>query len=162
MSEYQIILLGDGSRPFRNMVWVLEDRGFTVKALGNPEAVLGAVVKKNYDLIIAKLSWEARDNLEVLRLAKTANPLTKVMLITDRLDLAFPLEAYQIDIDDYIIMPVSASEFRRRVRNCLESMAADLAPAHSFLRPVSKTKKRPYPPFGSRTHGFCGQASTKA
>jgi PleD family two-component response regulator len=141
MSAYQILLLGDGSHSFRNMVWVLEDRGFSVKALGNPEAALEALVKKNYDLIIAKLSWEARDNLEVLRRAKKANPLTKVMLITDRLDLVFPLEAYHIDIDDYIIMPVSASEFRRRVGNCLEGLVVDLVPAHSFFRPVSKAKK---------------------
>ncbi len=131
MYEYQILLLGDGSHPFRTMAWVLEYRGFSVKALGNPEAALEALVKKNYDLIIAKLSWEQRDNLEVLRRAKKANPLTKIMLITDRLDLAFPLEAYLLDIDDYIIMPIRASEFRRRVRNCLEGLVVDLAPARS-------------------------------
>ncbi len=144
MSSYQILLLGDGTHPFRNMVWVLEDKGFSITALGNPEAALEALVKKNYDLIIAKLSWEARDNLEVLRRAKKANPLTKVMVITDRFDLAFPMEAYQIDIDDYIIMPVSSSEFRRRMRNCLEGAIVDLAPGHSFFRPVSKAKRRPY------------------
>ncbi len=144
MSLYQILLLGDDSHFFRTMVWMLEDRGFSVKLLGNPEAALEALLKKNYDLIIAKLSWEARDNLEILRLAKKANPLTKVMVITDRLDLAFPFEAYQIDIDDYIIMPVSSSEFRRRVRNCLEGAIVDLAPGHSFFRPASKAKKRPY------------------
>ena len=95
-------------------------------------------------MIIAKLSREEKDNLAVLRQAKKINPLTKVMLITDRLDLAFPLEAYNIDIDDYIIMPISAGEFWRRVENCLEGLVVDLAPAHSFSRPVSKVKERPY------------------
>jgi len=144
MSEYQILLLGDGSHPLRSMAWVLEYRGISVRAIGNPEAAQEALVKKTYDLIIAKLSWEARDNLKVLRRAKKANPLIKVMLITDRLDLAFPLEAYHMDIDDYIIMPVSASELRRRLGNCLEGLVVDLAPAHSFSRPVSKARKRPY------------------
>ena len=144
MTNYEILLLGDGSHPFRTMGWVLEYRGFSIKALRGPEAALEALVKKNYDLIIAKLSREEKDNLAVLRQAKKINPLTKVMLITDRLDLAFPLEAYNIDIDDYIIMPLSAGEFGRRVEYCLEGLVVDLAPAHSFSRPVSRVKEWPY------------------
>jgi hypothetical protein len=49
--------------------------------------------------------------------------------------LAFPLEAYNIDIDDYIIMPISGSEFWRRVKDCLEGSAVDLTPAHPYTRP---------------------------
>ena len=126
------------------MGWVLEYKGFSVKALKGPEAALEALVKKNYDLIIAKPSREERDNLAVLRQAKKLNPMTKVMLITDRLDLAFPLEAYDIDIDDYIIMPISAGEFWRRVENCLEGLVVDLVPAPSFSPSVSKIKEWPY------------------
>ena len=139
MANYEILLLGDGSHSFRTMGWVLEYKGFSVKALKSPEAALEALVKKNYDLIIAKLSREEKDNLAVLRQAKKINPLTKVMLITDRLDLAFPLEAYNIDIDDYIIMPISAGEFWRRVENCLEGLVVDLVPAPSFSRAVSQS-----------------------
>jgi DNA-binding NtrC family response regulator len=144
MTKNGILLLGDGSHPFRTMGWVLEYRDFSVKALRSPEAALEALVKKNYDLIIAKLSREEKVNLAALRQAKKINPLTKVMLITDRLDLHFPLEAYNIDIDDYIIMPISAGEFWWRIENCLEGMVVDLASAQSFSRPVSKGKKRPY------------------
>ena len=143
MANYEILLMGDGSHPFRTMAWVLEYRGFSIKALRGPEAALEALVKKNCDLIIAKLSREERDNLAVLRQAKKINPWTKVMLITERLDLAFPLEAYNIDIDDYIIMPISAGEFWRRVENCLEGLVVDLVPAPSFSQSISK-QRRPY------------------
>ena len=144
MGKYEILLLGDGSHPFRTMGWVLEYQGFSVKDLRGPEAALEALVKKNYDLIIVKLSQEEKDNLAVLRQAMKINPLTKIILISDHLDLALPLEAYTIDIDDYIIMPISASEFWRRVENCLEGSVVDLVPAYSFSRPVSKIKKWPY------------------
>lgn len=143
MAKSEILLLGDGSHSFRTMGWVLEYKGFSIKAFRGPEAALEALVKNNYDLIIAKLSREERDNLAVLRQAKKINPRTKVMLITDRLDLAFPLEAYNIDIDDYIIMPISAGEFWRRVENCLEGLVVDLVPAPSFSQSISK-KRRPY------------------
>ena len=144
MAKSEILLLGDGSHSFRTMGWVLEYQGFSIKALRGPEAALEALVKKNYALIIAKLSREERDNLAVLRQAKKINPLTKVMLITDRLDLAFPLEAYKIDIDDYLIMPISSGEFWRRVENCLEGSVVDLVPAPSFSPSISRVKNRPY------------------
>jgi DNA-binding NtrC family response regulator len=128
MDKSEILFLGDGSHPFRTMGWVLEYRGFSIKAVGGPEAALEALVKKNYDLIIAKVSRNEKDSLTALRQAKKINPLTKVMLITNSLDLAFPLEAYNIDIDDYIIMPISAGEFWRRVENCLEGLVVDLTP----------------------------------
>ncbi len=149
MNKYQILLLGDGSYPFRTMAWALEYKGFAVKALGNPEEALEALVRKNYDLIVAKFSWADRDNLEVLRRAKKANPATKIILITDRLDMAFPLEAYLIDVDDYIIMPITASEFRRRVRTCLEGAVVELARTPSHTRPLTAAAERLY---GSQAH----------
>lgn len=144
MANYEILLLGDGSHSVRTMGWVLEYKGFSIKALIGPEAALEALVQKNYDLIIAKLSREKKDDLTVLRQARKINPLTKVMLITDRLDLAFPLEAYNIDIDDYIIMPISAGEFWRRVENCLSGLLVELVPAYSFPQPVAEVKERLY------------------
>ena len=146
MNKNEILLLGDGSHPFRTMGWILEYRGFSINALRGPEAALEALVKKDYDLIIAKLSQEERDNLAVLRQAKKINPATKIMLVTDRLDLAFPLEAYNLDIDDYIIMPISASEFWRRVQDCLEGSVVDLAPAQPFLCPLPET----YPAYAEK------------
>ncbi len=141
MAKNGILLLDDGSHPFRTMGWVLEYRDFSVKALRSPEAALEALVKKNYDLIIARLSREEKDNLTVLRQAKQINPLTKIILITDSLNLAFPLEAYNIDIDDYIIMPISDGEFWRRVENCLAGLVVvDLTPEISFSQSASEEK----------------------
>ena len=108
MAKNEILLIGDGSHPFRTMCWALEYRGLSIKGVRGPEAALEALVKKNYDLIIAKISRKEKNNLAVLRQAKKINPSTKVMLITDSLDLAFPLEAYNFDINDYIIMPIRA------------------------------------------------------
>jgi PleD family two-component response regulator len=143
MAKSEILILGDGSHSFRTMGWVLEYKGFSIKALSGPGAALEALVKKNYDLIIAKISRNEKDNLTALIQAKKINPLTKVMLITNSLDLAFPLEAYNIDINDYIIMPISAGEFWRRVENCLEGLKVDLTPEDSLSQSASE-EKLPY------------------
>ena len=140
MVKSEILLLGDGSHSFRTMGRVLEYRGFSVKALRGPEASLEALVKKNYNLIIARLSREEKDNLTVLRQAKQINPLTKVILITNCRDLDFPLEAYSFDIEDYIIMPLTAGEFCRRVENVVEGLVVDLTPENSFSHAVPEEK----------------------
>ncbi len=127
------------------MGWVLEYRGFSIRAVQGPVAALEALVKKNYDLIIAKLSTKKEDNLSILRQARKINPSAKIMLVTDRLDLAFPLEAYNLDIDDYIIMPISAGEFWRRVENCLEGSVIDLTPENPFSQSVAE-EIAPYHP----------------
>ncbi len=144
MAKSEILLLGDGSQPFRTMSWVLEYGGLSIKAVRGPEAALEALVKKNYDLIIAKVSRNEKDSLTALRQAKKINPLTKVILITNSLDLAFPLEAYNIDIDDYIIMPISAGEFWRRVENCLEGLVIDLTP-EDVLSQSTREEELHYP-----------------
>ncbi len=92
MAKSEILLLGDGSHPFRTMGWVLEYKGISIKALSDPEAALEALVKKNYDLIIANVSRNEKDNLTALRQARKINPSTKIMLITNSLDVAFPLK----------------------------------------------------------------------
>ena len=141
MAKSEILFLDDGSQTFRTMGWVLEEhKGFSVKALRGPEVALEAMVKKNYDLIIAKLSRKEKDNLTVLKQAKKINPSIKIMLITNRLGLAFPLEAYDIEIDDYIIMPISAGEFWRRVENCLDDLVIDLSPESSYSQAVPEVQ----------------------
>jgi PleD family two-component response regulator len=145
MAKSEILLLGDGSHPFRTMGWVLAYKGYSIKAVKGPEAALEALVKKNYDLILAKISQNEKDSLTALKQARKINPLTKIILITDRLDLAFPLEAYEIDVDDYIIMPISAGEFWRRVENCLGGPVIDLTPVTSNSPSLVK-ERLPYNP----------------
>jgi len=140
MAKSEILLLGDGSPPLQNMGWILEYRGFSIKALRGSEAALETLVKKNYDLIIAKFLRGEKDILLVLRQAKKINPLTKIMLITNSLDLAFPLEAYDIDIDDYIIMPISAGEFWLRVETCLDGLVIDRIPENSVSQSGPEVK----------------------
>jgi len=129
MAKYEILLLGDGSHLFRTMAWVLEYKGYAVKTAISPEAALEALVKRNYDLVIAKLSMSEMDGVEVLKRAKRLNPEVKIMLVSGNHELTFPPEAYQIEVDDYLLMPISPTEMWRRVSQCLESLEiVDLVP----------------------------------
>jgi signal transduction histidine kinase len=140
MAEYEILLLGDGSHLFRTIGWVLEYKGYRVRAAASPEAAIEALVKKNFDLVIARLTTEVSDSLDVLKRAKKLNANVKVMVVSGNHDLIFPLEAYQIDIDNYVLMPVSPAELWRRVSQCLEQLV-DLKPIKTPAVPLAKTAR---------------------
>lgn len=135
MSDHEILLLGDGSHLFRTIGWVLEYKGYRVRAAASPEAALEALVKKNFDLVIAKLAGEVSDGLDVLKRAKKLNPEVKVMVVSGNQETVFPLEAYQLEIDDYILMPISPGELWRRVNRCLERVV-ELKPVKTLGRPA--------------------------
>ena len=138
MAKYEILLLGDGSHLFRTMAWVLEYKGFAVRTAIGPETALEALVKKNYDLVIAKLSMAEADGVDLLKRARRLNPEVKIMVVSGNHEVTFPREAYEIEVDDYILMPISPTELWRRVNQCLESLEiVDLVPAR--LNPVKTT-----------------------
>jgi signal transduction histidine kinase len=126
MAKHEILLIGDGSHLFRTIGWVLEYKGYTVRIAASPEAALEALVKKNYDLVIARITLEALDGLDILKRAKKLNPEVKVIILSGNHEVTLPMEAYQIEVDDYILMPVSPIELWRRVSHCLEIL--DLKP----------------------------------
>jgi DNA-binding response OmpR family regulator len=129
MAKYDILLIGDGTNLLKTIGWVLDYKGFAVKVTASPEAALEALVKKNYDLVIAKLTAGDMESLDILKRARRLNPEVKVMVVSGNNDAIFPLEAYELEVDDYLLMPVSPTELWRRVSCCLEDREVmDLQP----------------------------------
>lgn len=124
MDGYDILLVGDGSNLFWTLTWALGYKGYRVRSAAESEAALKALVKKNFDLIIVRLTQEDKDILGVLKRAKTLNPAVKIMVVNGQ-HQAFPRKAYEMDLDDYIMMPITPAELRRRVGRCLENEASE-------------------------------------
>ena len=120
MAKYEILLIGDGTKLLKTLGWALNYKGFAVKVAASPEVALDALVQRNYDLAIAKITTVEMETLEILKRAKRLNPEVKLMIISENNDAIFPLEAYQVEVDDYVLLPVSPTELWRRVSHCLE------------------------------------------
>jgi signal transduction histidine kinase len=129
MAKYDILLIGDDTRLLQTIGWVLEHKGCAVNATATPEAALEALVRKNYDLVVVQLTPDSLEGLDILKRAQRLNPGAKVMVVSGNNDAVFPMEAYRIEVDDYILMPVSPTELWRRVNHCLEGPpVVDLQP----------------------------------
>jgi two-component system sensor histidine kinase/response regulator len=129
MAKYDILLVGDGSNLLQTISWVLEYKGFSVKTAATPEAALEALVRKNYDLVLARITTAYMDGLDILKRAKRLNPEVKIMVVSGNDDSVLPLEAFELEADDYIVLPVRPTELWRRVSQCLEGREiVDLQP----------------------------------
>ncbi len=120
MARFDILLIGDGTNLLKTIGWVLEYKGYAAKMTASPEDALEALVRKNYDLVIAKVTTDDMEGLDILQRAKRLNPEVKVMVVSGNHGAILPPEAYQLDIDDYLLLPVSPTELWRRVNRCLE------------------------------------------
>jgi DNA-binding NarL/FixJ family response regulator len=129
MAKYDILLIGDGTNLLKTIAWVLDYKGFAVKVTASPEAALEAMVRKNYDLVVARLTTDDRESLDILKRARGLNPEVKIMVVSGNNQAIFPLEAYELEIDDYLLLPASPAELWRRVSYCLEDReVVDLQP----------------------------------
>ena len=129
MARHDILLIGDGTKLLKTLGWFLDYKGCAVKVTAGPEAALEAMVRKNYDLVIARLTTDNRENLDILKRARRLNPEIKIMVVSGKSDAIFPLDAYRVEVDDYLLMPVNPMELWRRVSRCLEDReVVDLQP----------------------------------
>jgi DNA-binding response OmpR family regulator len=134
MADFEILLWDDGAPIFQTLSWVLDYKGYKAAAVSIPEAAIEALATKNYDLLIAKLPLAPDHGLKVIKRAKKLNPEIRVIVVGNEGQVAFPLEAYRLRIDDYILMPCTAPELWRRVAACLGSLEKKRPESDSQLR----------------------------
>jgi signal transduction histidine kinase len=134
MAAFEILLLSDGSSLFRTLAWALESKGYGMAAVSSPEAAIESLAVKNYDLLIVKLTLEPHGGMDVVKQARKLNPETRIMVVGGDHQVAFPLDAYRLKIDDYVLMPCSPAELWRRIAGCLGSLEARPPQSDSQVR----------------------------
>jgi len=118
MEEQQILILEGRTHNFPAIKRVLEYKNYRVEQASTPEDAIEALVTRNFSLILADAD---ADGIEIIKRAKKFDPAIKGILLVDRNPCqVLPAEAFEIDIDDYLVMPCRVMEFQRRVSQCLE------------------------------------------
>jgi DNA-binding NarL/FixJ family response regulator len=130
MSGYTVLMLAEDAHLYRKLERVLEHEGCRVlRDASQVEAV------RHFDLILTQVNRDGGEELAVLKQVKRLHPQVRVVLCTRDGETAFPLEAYQLEADDYLFMPCRLAELRRRVAACLKrtpGKSKDLAAAPWF------------------------------
>jgi DNA-binding response OmpR family regulator len=139
MLAEEILMVNDGSLLLKLMGSLLESKGYHLSLTDSPEEALVLLSTRNVVLAVLKLNGRQTDRLAVAHLVKELNDGTDLVIVGESTDL--PAEIFEIDADDYILLPCRAVEIWRRLLFSLE--AAHLQPARSPAGSPGQPPDRP-------------------
>ena len=114
------ILLVDEKVPISSAIgFILQSKGYLIMLAPDAETASEDLDNYFFDLMLVYLNGYEQDKLDLLRQANRRSPQTKVMIVANPQKMTLPLEAFQMEVDDYLLTPFSAPELCRRVNHCL-------------------------------------------
>jgi signal transduction histidine kinase len=138
MEQAKILVINDGSSLFYGMAGLLESKGFRTKVTETAAEALGTLSACLFDLVIMKLHSGQTDRVALLPKIKELCPKAKLIIMSDQ--AALPVEAYEVAVDDFIIMTCSSAQLWRQIFSCLESITYKplISPPEERLNPVNR------------------------
>ena len=76
--------------------------------------------------MIVKLQGKTADSPALLNAVKDLNPEARLIILGE--DARLPVEAFQLAVDDYILLPCRPVEVWRRITSCLKALQGAAAP----------------------------------
>ena len=76
--------------------------------------------------MIVKLQGKNADAPALLNAVKDLNPEARLIILGE--DARLPVEAFQLTVDDYILLPCRPVEVWRRITSCLKALRGAAAP----------------------------------
>ncbi len=152
-SQPEILLVSDGSSLFPKIGTMLENQGFQVFIAPDAETALQEMPNYDFSAVIAGASRDQSAGLDVLAAVKEIRPEIKTMVVTRLLNPELPVQAYEMDIDDYIHWPLSTAELSGRIKGLLE-IGRGGVPSDSELPDLESQNFSTLAAMGSLVDGF--------
>jgi len=98
-----ILIVNDGSPLLKTMALLLAEKGHRTCVTDSPLEALAELARKYFRLVIVKLQEKNANSPALLNAVKDLNPEATLIILGD--DACRPLEAFQLAVDDYILLP---------------------------------------------------------
>lgn len=116
----RILIVDDDTLVREFIVEVLVRKGYEIDQADCGETAVEILEEKNFDLVITDLKMKGLSGIDVLKAAVTANPETRVIMVTAFGTIDNAVEAMKIGASDYVTKPFSANELEILVERSLE------------------------------------------
>ena len=126
MRPEDILIVNDGSPVLKTIGLLLADKGHRTCVTDSPSEARGEMARKYFRLVIVKLQGKAADSPALLKAVKDLNPKARLIILGE--DARLPVEAFQLAVDDYILLPCRPVEVWRRITGCLKALPGAAAP----------------------------------
>lgn len=122
MLAEEILVINDGSPLLQMMTGLLQNRGYYLSLTDSPEEALVLLSTRHIVLVVLKLNGPQPDRLAVLHMVKELTCGASLIIVGEATQL--PAEIFEVDADDYILLPCRIAEVWRRLTRCLEDLPA--------------------------------------
>jgi signal transduction histidine kinase len=119
MLAEEILMVNDSSLLLKMMGGLLESKGYHIDLTDSPEEALEMLSTKHFMLVVMKLNGQQTDRLAVMHMVKELNGGTKLIIMGESTYL--PAEIFEIEADDYILLPCRIADIWRRLLSTLET-----------------------------------------
>ncbi len=99
---------------------VLNDEGYTVKAVTSAHEAIDELRQRTYDIVLSDLVMEKMDGLQLLEHIQTHYPETPALMITGFGSIETAVKAMKSGAFDYLSKPCNNDELRIKVRRALD------------------------------------------
>jgi len=121
MLAEEILMVNDGSLLLNLISGLLEGKGYHVNLTDSPEEALVLLSTRHIVLVVMKLNGQQSDRLAVAHMVKELHGGTELVIVGESAHL--PAEIFEIEADDYILLPCRTVEVWRRLLSSLETMS---------------------------------------
>ena len=140
MSDKSHILVIDDEKNYLLVLQtLLEDEGYTVTAISDPETALAFLVESEVDVVVTDMKMPKVSGREVLQHVKKSWPYIPVLIMTAFGSIESAVEAMKYGAFDYITKPFSNDELLLSIHN-----ATELARAHRQYRLLQEAMEERY------------------
>jgi len=137
MVPEEILIVNDCSLLLKMMGGLLENKGYQVSLTDSPEEALVFLSSRNIILAVIKLNGCQADRLAVMHMVKELNSGARLIVVGDEGHL--PAETFEVEADDYVILPCRIAEVWRRLTSCLEApVSQPEVPSDGQMHPVNQ------------------------
>jgi signal transduction histidine kinase len=126
MNSEDILIINDGSPFLKTIGLLLEEKGYRTSVTDSPPEAVAELTRTYFRLVIVKLSGKTADSPALLNAVKDLNPEARLIILGA--DARLPVEAFQLEVDDYILLPCRPVEVWRRIRSCLKALRGAASP----------------------------------
>ena len=118
----KVLIVNDGTPLLKTVGGLLADKGYPLSLTDSPEDALVWLTTRKISLVVMKLNGQPIHRLAVLHFVKEFRPGTRLIIMGHQAQL--PAEIFEIEADDYVILPCRMAEIWRRLSLCLEAPAS--------------------------------------
>lgn len=119
MLAEEILVVNDGSLLLQMVGGLLQNKGYLLNLTDSPEEALVLLSTRQIVLVVLKLDGRQTDRLAVMHQVKERKDDTRLAIVGESSQL--PPEIFEIEADDYILLPCRLADIWRRLSRSLGS-----------------------------------------